>query len=69
MRGFMAAMEAFLKGLGYFKDWYVFQRLRRSPKTEKFLFNLFGIVALIAFFGIVIYYYIEIFGVDGIPLP
>lgn len=65
----MAVMEAFLKGMGYFKDWFVFQRLRRSPRAEKFLFYLFCIVALIVFFGIVIYYYIEMFGMSGPPLP
>ena len=56
---FKAVMDAFLKGLGYFKDWYIFQRLHRSPKVEKILANLFGIGIVIAFFAIVIYLYSE----------
>lgn len=54
---FKAIMDAFLKALGYFKEWYIFQRLRRSPKMEKFLFYLFGFGILIVFFAIVIYFY------------
>ncbi len=56
MRNFMAAMESFLKGMGYFKDWYVFQRLRRHPKVEMVLFSVVVILLMIAFFGICFYY-------------
>lgn len=56
---FKSVMDAFIKGLGFFKDWYIFQRLHRSPKMEKILFNLFGFGIVIAFFAIVIYFYSE----------